>query len=122
MNKVVDAFIENGRIAFFKRVEETKTISETTGNVTINNIGRPAIPAHYEVAFTITADLQDGGIELRNVFQLSCIVLNENDGAQYRKVEDQSARQLAPILRAVADHIEKKVADFDSQRGKAKDE
>src|SRR4051812_28930475 len=107
--------IGNGQVAFVTKVDPTPTTSETSGSVTINNIGRPGKPAHYEITFSISVDSLEGRVEGYNTFLWNEIVLDERDDVPYREVEAKAARQIAPMLRAVADQVEKEVAAFDAR-------
>ena len=116
MPDIVRAIMESGRVQFIRERKPESETTRTYGNVTIHiRHSHAAIPAHFQVSFNITVDHEEQGLAIQHVFELSQIVLNQNDAAPYREVEAQGARQLAPMLRGVADQIEKAVAEFDER-------
>lgn len=121
MTKVKALRLGNGSVTYIPVVEPRPASSRTTKtdhnvSVTINDAAIPGTPAHYEVTFMIGADLEHGELESHNTFHLSCVVPEQSDTAQYRSVEDQAARQLAPMLRALADKIEADLPNFVGNR------
>jgi hypothetical protein len=105
----------NGSVRFFAEVEPTPTTSETHGNVTVNNMGKPGSPARYEVTYMISSDFEMEGVEVNNVFHWTVALTGVHRDDPYAGIEAAGARQLAPMLRAVADQIEKEVAEFDAE-------
>jgi hypothetical protein len=102
-----------GEITFSKEEKGRPATSETKDNVTINHVAIPGTPAHYEVTFMVSATFQEAeGLDFSNRFHLTCLVPEPSDRAQYRAVEDQAARQIAPMLRSLADKIEAHLPDF----------
>jgi hypothetical protein len=106
----------NGRVTYVSKVDPTPRTerSDTNGNVTINNIteAQPGRPAFYDVTFILTANFENAGVKFSNVFSWECVVPEESDRAQYRSVEDQAAKQIAPMLRTLADQIEADLPNF----------
>ncbi|HJR55304.1 MAG TPA: hypothetical protein VJ798_01900 [Rhizomicrobium sp.] len=111
------AAIENGSIVYRKKVDPTPRTesSKTKDNVTINviNEGQLGEPAHYEVTFMLTSKFQNAAHSFSNIFHLSCVILEESDHAPYRSIEDKAAREIAPMLRLMADRIEADLPNFD---------
>lgn len=109
----------NGSVKYIPQIDPRPETRETArhGNVTTNiiNSGQPGFPAHYEVTFMIQTIVDHDGIETNNTFHWGCIVPEQNDRAQYRSVKDQAARQVAPMLRSLADKIEADLPKFDDQ-------
>ena len=105
----------NGSVRFFAEVEPTPTTTETRDNITINNMGQPGTPARYEVTYMIATEFEMDGVEIRNTFHWDVALTGVNREDSYVGIEAAGARQLAPMLRAVADQIEKEVAEFDER-------
>ncbi|MGL4441129.1 MAG: hypothetical protein ACRCUE_17870, partial [Bosea sp. (in: a-proteobacteria)] len=102
--------ITNGEIQFIRQVDAIPTTTKKEGNVTINNMGTDAVPAHFEVSFMISAEFGEGHDHVNNAFHLNCIVNNTNDSASYRAVESQAIAELGPMLRAMASKIDEHIS------------
>src|SRR4051794_18768802 len=116
MFEVKTASFGNGTVLYLKKVEgraaETKTSVENNVTLNVHNAELREIPAHYEVSFQIAAKSDHDGIEVTNFFTVTTLVAEPSDQASYRGVEDRAARELAPILRAIADRIEAGLPSF----------
>ncbi|HZW15430.1 MAG TPA: hypothetical protein VFF66_04150 [Brevundimonas sp.] len=112
----------NGTVRYFSEVEPTPTTSKTTGNVTVNNMGQPGLPAYYEVTYMLSCDFEASGVEITNHVHWTAALTGVGRDAPYGEVEAEGARQIAPMLRSVADQIEKLVAEFDANLAAKKDE
>lgn len=110
----------NGSIQYNGKVEAVPATSETTGNVTINNAGQDEVPAHFETAFMISAEINDGGLIVYNTFHWNDVVQADGAEVSYREIEDKAARRLAPMLRALADKIDQEMAGFDEREAARK--
>lgn len=115
MPKITTVEFGNGEIRFVAKVDPVPASSKTTGNVTVNNSAQPGSPAHYRTSFMLSTDLEEEGVIASNVFHWNSVVLNDDQNASYRAIEDQAVRQIAPLLRAVADEMDKAVAEFDAR-------
>lgn len=71
-----------------------------------------ATPRHYATSFQISFDFTIGNLTASNVMCCNGLVLADRDDAPYRSIEHAAAQQIAPMLRALADQIEQKVAEF----------
>lgn len=109
MAKIDGVEIRNGSVVFTRAVEEVPSSTKREGNVTINNVGSPGVPAYFEVSFMLNSNFSDGAIKSSNVFHWHCIVPAENSDQSYQKIEDDAARQIAPMLRELADLVEGQV-------------
>lgn len=109
------ATIGNGSINYVKEYEGRPETKEQDGNVTIINKAIPAIHAHYQASFMINSEFEIDQFKCSNIFHLNCIVAERNDHAPYRSVEDRAARQLAPMLRLLADKLEADLPNFSDQ-------
>lgn len=109
----------NGEVTFYSEVEETPTTTTKSGNVTVNNVGRPGVPAYFEVQFMLNCQYVAGQIDAQNIFHFRALVTDKGRDTSYAEVEAEGARLLAPMLREIADNIEKQVAEFDSKAGKS---
>lgn len=100
-----------GQVEFRSAIAEVPATSKTTGNVTVNNAGSPGGLEHFATSFMLNARFAQDGIEFSNIFHWNSAVTGLARETPYSQVEDAAARQLAPMLRAVADRIEQLVAD-----------
>ncbi len=100
-----------GGLTFHSARDATPDRTEVQGNVTINNKGTPARPAHYIANFNINFDAAADTLIARNNLFLSVVVEGANHDAPYSEVERLAADQLAPLLRQVADMVEAAVGE-----------
>jgi hypothetical protein len=114
MSDLKEVKLGNGSIEFVPKFEGRPASTETTGNVTINNSEIKGIQAHYTVSSFINSTYETDGIEFSNMFHWNCVVLEPSDHAAYRSVEDRAVRQIAPMLRALADKIEAELPDLET--------
>lgn len=121
MVEIVDVSMGYGDISFTRKIEAVPGTSETTGNVTINNAGTVGKPSHFDTSFMISADAKVGDVEFTNIFHWKVVVLADSVDVPYSEVEEQAARQISPMLRAVADNIDQQLAEYDEKK-KAKKE
>lgn len=115
MFEIKNVIIGNGVVQFRKEYEGTPTTTETVGDVTINNIGKSPVDPHYEVSFSVEAEFIFNGLKQFNLFSLSCLVPNGDENAPYRSIEAAAAKQVPLMLRALAEGIEKEIAEFDAR-------
>lgn len=120
--QVKDARLGNGSITYMREIEPRPETRETSrhGNVTTNIINQAieGVPAHYEVTFMLNSTFETEGIQAHNVFHWNCVVVEKNERAPYRSIEDQAARQIAPMLRSLADRIESQMI-LENQEGQS---
>lgn len=118
--KLIDFGMGCGSIAYRIKVEARPEKKKTiAANVNVIEAAVDGSPAHYEATFILNGKFESAnGVSFSNVFHLTCIVPEENDLAQYRAVEDHAARQLAPMLRALADKIEADLPTFFEEEAK----
>lgn len=120
MADLKDVRYGNGSVRFFGEVEPIPATSETRDNITINNMGQPGEPARFEVTYMIACDFEMDGVEVNNLFHWTVALTGVHRDDPYAGIEAEGARQLAPMLRSVADQIEKQVAEFDADRAAKK--
>ncbi len=120
MSEIKRVNITNGSITYIAAEEPVPATTRVDGNVTINNAGQPGSPGHFETSFMISVQSEAQGKIVNNVFHWNDIVSIESDGSPYREIEDKAARNLAPMLRAVADQIDREIADYDQAKAKKK--
>ncbi|WP_304616946.1 hypothetical protein [Paracoccus sp. (in: a-proteobacteria)] len=106
--------LQSGSVVFRKEVKpeaERRETDTTTPNVTITNVTPATVgsPANFEVTFTLDSSHQVDGVEVRNYFGLSTVVIGDAHRS-YFEVEDAAAAQLPELLRALADAVQ---ADLD---------
>jgi hypothetical protein len=116
MANLIDVSFGHGTLRYFSAVDEVPATSKTTGNVTVNNMGSPGSPAYFEVSFMLSADFEEGGMTRTNIFHWNVSVLDMNIKSSYRDVESEAARKIGPMLRQLADSIEKQVAEYDARK------
>ena len=104
-----------GSVVYVRKIEGRPETIERDGSVTVHNSAIPSRPAHYEVTFMLNSSFEHVGLPISNIFHWSCIVEEQSDRAPYRSVEDKAARQIAPMLRSLADKIEADLPNFDDQ-------
>lgn len=112
--------LRNGSVTYSNEVEprpETTETSEQDGvTVHIHNAELVGAKAHYIVKFDIEAEYTtDDGLKVSNGLYWNCVVREQSDRAEYRVIEDRAAREIAPMLRALADKIEADVAEAESR-------
>ena len=116
---IKDVSIGHGSVTYFSEIKPRPETKETKhhGNVTTNviNAAVDGIPAHYGVTFMLNSTFETEGIETQNVFHWNCVVVEPDDLARYRSVEDQGARQIAPMLRSLADQLESQLTDYSAR-------
>jgi hypothetical protein len=115
MLEVKNCNLGSGSVTYNNEVKSEPEKRQTVGNVTTVSGAIDGIPAHYQVSFFINAALKQNEIEFHNMFSLNCLVEEQSDHATYRSIEDRGARQLAPMLRSLADKIEAELPNFDEQ-------
>jgi hypothetical protein len=114
MTALKDAMLGTGDVTYVKKVDAKPETRDSSGGVTVINAPVAGIPAHYNVSFMLDATFDHESLEVRNVFHWNCVVSETSDRAPYRSVEDRAARQVAPMLRALADKIEADLPNFDA--------
>ena len=112
--KLTDLQIQNGEVVFLQGQEARPATSETKGNVTINNAAVPGTPDRFEVTFALTNSFDDGGIQVSSLIRLNTVVLGKGKESPYSVVEAEGARKIAPMLREMADAVERLVAKYDA--------
>jgi len=105
-------------VVYRQEIPAVPTTTQRDGNVTINNIGTPGVPASFEVTSMITADHEAGDVKFHNIFHWKVVLVGLPKDAPYSEVDAEAARRLAPMLRDVADLIEQQVKAYD-ERSKA---
>jgi hypothetical protein len=117
MHELKSASIGHGSVTYVPKEPAVPETSETQGHVTVNVAGRPERDAYWTVMYTISARFEAGdGPALGAINWEVRLPTSEPAETRYYEVEAKAARQLAPMLRAVADSIEKQVAEYDSDR------
>ena len=115
---LTDVTIDHAQVVYRPAVDPVPSSTTTTEDGTVISIVNDEIgsPAHFEASFSISAAFSQNGLDFRNFLAWACVVPNEQDDAQFFEVETQAARQIAPMLRALADQVEKQVAEVDERR------
>lgn len=105
----------NGEIRYIAKIDAIPPTSETTDNVTIKNMGRDAVPGHFETSFMMQIKIEESGIDAYSTLHWNDVVLADRADISYRAIEDQAARRIAPMLRSLADRIDQAMAEFDGR-------
>ena len=112
MQKLNSASVGHGSVTYVAEQPSIPDSSETTGNVTVNVFGREGRSACWAVSYQISVDFENGGGPSLGLLGWEVRLPAEAPAdARYHEVEAEAARQIAPMLRAVADSIEKQVAE-----------
>lgn len=115
MAQVKSVTLGHGEVRFFKKVEATPTTTRRNGNVTVKNVGQPGSPAYFEVSYMIFCTIGERDHDYQNIIHCK-VRVDEQDGmTPYFEIEDAAARQLAPMLREIADLVDAQVTAGDSQ-------
>ncbi len=96
----------NGNISFRNAIESKPATKTVQGNVTINHENVEGSPAHYICSFSISFELEDGGVKENSYISISIPVINDDSNAGYRKVEDAAAQLLPKVLQSLSNEIE----------------
>lgn len=109
-----------GTIGYVPEQPAMPATTETKGNVTVNNMGSPGQAAFWEVTNMFSCIFEAEDETFSNIFHLTTRLPGTAGETPYIEIEAEAARQFAPMLRAVADSIEKQVAEFDAKQKKPK--
>lgn len=93
------------------------TTSEVQGSTTYNTIGTPAVPASFEVEFRVYSSFEVGGRECEPYISITVPVATTNKKVEFLDIEDQAVAALSPMLRQIADALDKQMMELDSSRG-----
>lgn len=115
MARLKEVIFGNGSITYVKKVDGRPESTEKNGNITVHNSAIPGVPAHYQISFMINSEFEQDGVQFLNFFHLNYVVSEQSDRAEYRSIEDQAAKQLGPMLRALAEKIEADLPVFDQK-------
>lgn len=118
MAKVTAVEIGYGSIQFISKVEPTPTTTQRMDNVTVNNVGRPGVPAHFTADFLVGASIEEGVHAFTSWFNVKTLVQEPDPDASFSSVETVAATQLVDILRQVAANIETQMEEAAIRRAK----
>ncbi len=104
-------------ISFSKAAPAVPATSQTTGNVTVNNAGKPAEPSFFEAMLNIPVKTTWNEIDLHSGLFLRLPVPTPSDMMPYRDVCELALEQLAPLLRSLADQVEQEFGAVGKARG-----
>lgn len=104
-----------GGVRLIAKVDAIPKTTKIKGNVTTHNAGSPEIPSYYEVNHFLSCKFGEGTSSFSNHFSLKVHLYDIQKGASYSKIEAEAARQLAPMLQAVSQEIEKMVSEYDQK-------
>ena len=110
------AFISNGTIRFINGEDAVPTTSEVRGNTTYNTIGRPAVPASFEVEFRVHSTFDVDGMDCQPYISITVPVAITDKKAGFLDIEDQAVSAVAIMLRETADEIDKQTEELNRAR------
>lgn len=90
------------------------TTSEVRGNTTYNTIGTEAVPASFEVVFRVYSTFEIDGRQSEPYISINIPVAMDSKKAKFGEIEQRAAASIAPMLREIAEAIDKQIADFNS--------
>jgi len=109
MSKLKKLSIGYGQVLFKAKIDAVAKTTRVEGNTTINNMGSPEVPANHQVNFYLGATCDADGKEHINGFSLDVVVHGIDPKASYFEIENAAALLLAPLLREIANDVEKQV-------------
>ena len=112
MSKLKKLSIGYGRVKYYDKKDKVPKTTKVEGNTTINNMGRPEIPARHEVDFFLGATCVANNKEHFNGISVTVLLHDAGPDASYLKIENAAAQLLAPLLREIADDVEKQVQEL----------
>ncbi len=111
MAEISDVQLGFGAIAFRGGVAAEPASVVRQGNVTVHNEAKPGQPMSFEGSFQISCYSKEDAISLFNVFTVNLPVVGEPADSPYSAIESKAARQIAPMLRSIADEVERQIAE-----------
>lgn len=107
MSKTVN--ITYGKVAYRHEVPPVPETSRVEGNVTIKNVAQPGIPAYFQVDFRLDCEFdKDEPLGVSNSIFWTVNVTGLGPDASYKDIEAKASEQIVPMLRDVAEILEKK--------------
>lgn len=113
------AFVSNGKIEFINGKDSVPTTSEVQRNTTINRIGTPEVPASFEVEFRVYSTFDVDGRECEPYISITVPVSTKDKKVEFLEIEDQAVAGLAPMLREIADALDKQMEELNSAPGRS---
>jgi hypothetical protein len=111
-----------GHVLCVPAVPETPETHETGDDGVHIHTSSPAQEAYCEVQFMIDCSNKDLSNPISNIFHWTVRLAGDKADVPYSQVEAEAARLVAPMLRDVADRVEKQVTEFDASRRKERGE
>lgn len=100
----------------YRNAEEGKpATSKATGSLTLTTGPVEGVPEHFQVSFRVKYKIASGEMLISNDFYLLTTLTETPHTTPYIEVEHEAAKQLAPMLRLLADEIERQVAASEAQ-------
>ena len=104
-----------GEIQYYSKVESVPETTETTGIVTITNPAIAEIPSHFVASFQIKFTAENQTLQISNALHFSLPIPSLDSDVSFLKIESEAARQIAPMLRFLADSVEAQMLEFDEK-------
>jgi len=115
MTPTTDVEFGYGQVRFNHAIEAIPATEQRDGNVILKNAAIPGQPAYFEISTMISAKHEESGISVSNIFYLNVILSGLAKDTPYAEVDAQAARKLAPLLRDMAESIERQVVEYDAK-------
>jgi len=112
MAEMIEAYLQNGVISRVSGREASPRTEEFRDGITYINEAVEGTPPSFEVDFKIISSFRVGGDTAHPYISISVPVAVESKNTSFRDIEDQAVREVVPILRAVADAVEKQLAAY----------
>jgi hypothetical protein len=116
MTKLTEAKLGFGSVRCIPARPEVPETREQLDDGTHIHMGSPAREAFCEVDFRIECSYGSEEEGFSNVVLWSVRLAGDKADLPFSEVEAEAARLIAPMLRDVADSVEKQVVDFDESR------
>lgn len=116
MVNLTEAYIQGGHVNFVRGEEPVPASSRVEGNVTYHTEAVEGSPDKFEVSFWTSATFEDDGGATRWFFQLPVQVTGMDRNQSFVDIEAAAADKLVPMLRSVADALEKQIDEYNAKR------
>ncbi len=115
MVELVEAFITNGVIAYNNAVEGSPETREISNGATYITTATEAVPAFFTVDFKVESTFNLDGRKVHPYISISVPAAFEEKAASFREIEDAAVAHVAPMLRQIADSVERQLAAVKAQ-------
>lgn len=118
MVDLVEAYIQGGQVNFVRGNDPAPATSRVEGNVTYHTEAVKGSPDKFEVNFWTSATFEEDDVQTGWFFQLPVHVTGFDRNQPFVDIESAAADKLVPMLRSIADAIEKQIGEYNARRQK----